>query len=227
MAIIAVSRQFFAGMAAMPARLTVDPAAQHRLQCPHGRAALRRRHPAAVADPRHRHVRGAKVRRPDGRILRRNDGRDVTADAPLRAEIGEYEHHCDWLAGGRQILLGDPDRHFNHCCDPTAYVREIDGVRYIYARRDIEPGDEITNDYAMYGSGDEVWDCNCGASDCRRTVHADYFHLPLAKQAAYLRYQPAWFLEERREEFDALRLRLCDLGMPVPPPIAGPGRRSS
>ena len=143
------------------------------------------------------------------RVLRRNHVREVTPDSPLRPELGEFDRHCDDLSGGRVVLLGFPDRHFNHRCDPSAYVAEIDGVRYIYARRDIAAGEEITNDYCMNGIGDTVWQCNCGAESCRRTIHSDFFHLPLDKQAEYLPLLMPWFLEERAGEIARLREHLA------------------
>jgi hypothetical protein len=152
------------------------------------------------------------------RILQRHYVRDVTPDAPLRPDAGEYERHQDWLAGGRQVLLGLPDRYFNHCCEPSAYVRHVGEVAYIHARRDIEPDEELTNDYAMGGSGDDTWECNCGAPTCRRICHSDYFHLPFLKQVEYLPLQPDWFLEERRGAFDALRSRMRELGLVAPDP---------
>jgi hypothetical protein len=159
------------------------------------------------------------------RIAKRNIVRDVTPDAPLRPDDGEYEHHCDWLAGGRQVLLGVPDRYLNHACEPNSYIRELEGVQYTYAYRDIAAGDELTNDYCMYSEGDVVWQCNCGALTCRRTIHSDYFHLPLPKQAEYLPLQPGWFLAERHAEFDALRARMDDLGTTAAPPPQEDGAR--
>jgi hypothetical protein len=141
------------------------------------------------------------------RILRRSEVRFVTPDAPLRPELGEYEHHCDDHSGGRVVLLGFPDRHFNHRCDPNAYVAEIDGVRYIYARRDIVPGEEITNDYCMNARGEAWWTCNCGAPECRGTMKHDFFALPPAKQLEYLPLVMEWFVAENREAIDALRRR--------------------
>ena len=139
------------------------------------------------------------------RILRRNEVRDVTADAPIREQLGERHYHCDYLAGGRVVLLGPPDRHFNHCCDPSAYVREIEGVRYICSRRDILAGEEITNDYCINGSGDTVWACACGSPQCRRTIHSDFFRLPLGKQLEYVPLLADWFVAEHREQVEQLR----------------------
>jgi SET domain-containing protein len=89
-------------------------------------------------------------------ILRRDESREVTADRPLRADLGEERRRCDDLAGGRVVLLGYPERHLNHCCDPNAYVRFIDGTGHICARRDIEAGEEITNDYCINSFGEGV-----------------------------------------------------------------------
>ena len=171
--------------------------------------------------PSHIHGTGvfaARAFRAGERIHRRNIARDVTMLTPLRPERGEYEHHQDWLAGGRVVLLGEPDRYLNHCCEPNSFVREVDGVQYIYAYRDIAEGGELTNDYCMGGGGDTVWQCHCGALTCRRTIHSDYFHLPLLKQVEYLPLQPQWFLDERPAEFDALRARMRELSIPEPPP---------
>jgi hypothetical protein len=167
----------------------------------------------------------ARAFRAGERIHRRNIARDVTEMTPLREDLGEYEHHQDWLGGGRVVLLGVPDRHLNHSCEPNSYVREIDGVQYVYAYRDIAQGDELTNDYSNAGGGDTVWFCNCGAITCRRTMHSDYFHLPLLKQVEYLPLQPQWFLDERRAEFDALYARMRELNI-EPPPAPGDDRGS-
>jgi len=107
-----------------------------------------------------------------------------------------------------EVLLGLPDRHLNHRCNPNVYIREIDGETYIYARRNIAAGEEISNDYCMNSRGDESWQCNCGAGECRRTIHSDFFQLPLAKQVEYLPLLMDWFIEENAEEIAALRAML-------------------
>jgi hypothetical protein len=163
-------------------------------------------------------VFAARAYRAGERVHRRNIARDVTPETPLQEDLGEFEHHQDWLGGGRVVLLGVPDRYLNHCCEPNSYVREIDGEQYIYAYRDIAAGDELTNDYSNGGGGDTVWYCECSALTCRQTMHSDYFHLPLLKQVEYLPLQPQWFVDERRAEFDALRARMKELGIEAPAP---------
>ncbi len=138
------------------------------------------------------------------RVLRRT-GRKVTPDDPLRE--GEHEHHCDWLEHGGVVLLGVPERYVNHCCDSNSYVQQIDGNTYVYARRDIAAGEEITNDYCMNSWGDTVWECNCGSAQCRKTIHSDFFHLPVDKQLEYLPLLMDWFVDEHRAQIDQLKSR--------------------
>jgi hypothetical protein len=39
----------------------------------------------------------------------------------------------------------------------------------LVAMRDVEPGEELTTDYAMFDD-DGVMDCNCGRTSCRRCI---------------------------------------------------------
>jgi SET domain-containing protein len=138
-------------------------------------------------------------------ILAIDDSRVVTDDNPLRPELGEYECHCDYLAGGKVILMQPPERHINHCCEPNTYVKEINGVRHVVALKDVRSGEEITYDYCINGYGNTVWQCNCGSPKCRKTVHSDFFHLPKEKQLEYLPYLSDWFVDENREKIEELK----------------------
>jgi SET domain-containing protein len=138
------------------------------------------------------------------RILRRNHVRELTAEAPVRPGLGEDPAHTDDIEGGRVVLLGFPDRYFNHCCDPSAYVRVIDGVHYIYARRAIRAGEEITNDYAINNAWEGSEPCACRSPRCRGRI-TGYFHLPLERQLEYLPLLAEWFVEEHRERIEAVR----------------------
>jgi hypothetical protein len=130
------------------------------------------------------------------RILKIDDSRIVTDDNPLKLEKGEYEHHCDYLGNGVVVLLQEPERYINHSCDPNVFIRQVAGVRYVYAMRNIDAGEELTFDYCINGYGDSVWQCNCSSPKCRKTIHIDFFHLPQEKQFDYLQYLDTWFLRK-------------------------------
>jgi hypothetical protein len=60
---------------------------------------------------------------------------------------------------------GNETAFINHSCDPNAFIRVVSGEKVaIFARRDIQPGEELTIDYRdPYHP--EV--CHCGAANCR------------------------------------------------------------
>ena len=149
------------------------------------------------------------------RILEIDDSRVVTKENPLVKDKGEYETYCDYLAMGKVVLMRWPERHINHSCDPNSYVRAIGPVRYVYARRDCLAGKEITYDYCIDGGGDTVWQCNCDSYRCRKTIHLDFFHLPLDLQIEYLPLLSDWYIEQNQKKVDALGHR-SDLWVPEP-----------
>ena len=138
-------------------------------------------------------------------VLVIDDSRLVDDDHPLKPELGEYEHHCDYLAGGLVVLMKSPERHINSSCDPNTYVKTIDGRRHVLALRKIEAGEEITYDYMINCHGGDVWQCNCGSRRCRGEIVSSYFELPLDLQIAYLPLLDDWFVEEHVVKVDLLR----------------------
>jgi uncharacterized protein len=146
--------------------------------------------------------------RPGEIVLKIDDSRVVTDADPLDPEKGEQEHHCDYLAGGKVVLMQPPERFINHGCDPNAYTRTIAGVRYVIALREIHPGDEITYDYCINGDGDTEWSCSCGSPNCRKRHLSGFFHLPEGVQVRYLALLDDWFIGEHRGEVEVLKGRL-------------------
>jgi len=56
----------------------------------------------------------------------------------------------------------------NHSCDPSLWF--ADPFSFV-ARRDIDPGEELTNDYATTtGVADWAMDCSCASVTCRRRL---------------------------------------------------------
>ena len=154
-------------------------------------------------------------------ILRIDDSRVLTDTDPFDPAKGEFEHHCDYLAGGKVVLMQFPERFINHRCDPNTFIRTISGDRYVVALREIRPGDEMTYDYCVNGDGDTVWDCSCGSSRCRWRHLSGYFHLPVDVQARYLSLLEDWFVAEHRDEVEALKRRVEALGV-AESPARGP-----
>jgi hypothetical protein len=68
----------------------------------------------------------ARAFRIGDRIRRVNVVREVTTAVPLRPELGERVDHCAY-PDAKVVLIGFPDRHLNHGCDPNAY--EVYDVR--------------------------------------------------------------------------------------------------
>lgn len=69
-----------------------------------------------------------------------------------------------------------PNGYGNHGCDPNLWW--IDGYT-LAARRDVGPGDELTNDYATStGIAEFCMDCVCGSASCRTTISGSDWQRP-------------------------------------------------
>lgn len=66
---------------------------------------------------------------------------------------------------------GADDGYFiNHSCDSNLWFKD---VFTLTARKHIKPGEEVTIDYALFGSNDgyvAIPNCRCGASNCRHKI---------------------------------------------------------
>ena len=100
--------------------------------------------------------------------------------------------HADYVGRGKYVIDHSPASYMNHSCDPNCYCKmKAIGVKDIYAARDIEPGEELTIDYAatavdqFAGQGFWVLDCKCGSPNCRGKVTGDFFELPEELQRRY------------------------------------------
>ena len=78
----------------------------------------------------------------------------------------------------------EDEDHINHSCEPNCGIR---GSLQIVAMRDVEPGEEMTLDYAMFESSQYSFKCICGARNCRRTITGDDWRI-LELQKRYAGY---------------------------------------
>jgi len=85
---------------------------------------------------------------------------------------------------------------FNHSCAPNLWLE--DEVTVV-ARRDIEPGEELTIDYALFSVSAEwrLSPCNCGAETCRRDITGEDWRLPELQRRYRGHFSP--FINERIE----------------------------
>lgn len=73
--------------------------------------------------------------------------------------------HDLYLVSGETPEPGDM---LNHACEPNCGMV---GSQVLVAMRDIEPGEELTFDYAMCDASDyDEFPCLCGAPNCRGVV---------------------------------------------------------
>ena len=74
---------------------------------------------------------------------------------------------------------GADDGYFlNHSCDSSLWLKD---PFTLTARRDVQPGEELTIDYALFeADGDQVVlsNCNCGAASCRLNITGRDWQLP-------------------------------------------------
>lgn len=136
-------------------------------------------------------------------VLEIDDSHVVLDPKKLTKEQNEFD--CDYLANGKVILMQEPEKFINHSCDPSTYVKTINGVRKVMAMHDIKTGDEITYDYSINGDNSGTFECRCGSSNCRKVYNGNFFKLPIEIQLKYLPYLDDWFVKEHQSNVDMLK----------------------
>jgi hypothetical protein len=80
----------------------------------------------------------------------------------------------------------------NHSCDPNIGVQ---GQIVFVAMRDIEPGEELTHDWATTDDDSYEMECRCGSNNCRKIITGqDWKRKDL--QQKYADYM-SWYLLEK------------------------------
>jgi hypothetical protein len=86
---------------------------------------------------------------------------------PIFAEVlGKYSF---LNVRGDYVLCWDLARYVNHSCNPTCLSP---GYNFEFAVRDIQPGEELTDDYATLNL-EGTFECHCGSSQCRGAVSGE------------------------------------------------------
>lgn len=80
----------------------------------------------------------------------------------------------------------------NHSCEPNIGFA---GNIVLVAMREIDPGEELTTDYALFDDYDGAMECRCGTASCRRTINGRDWRRP-ELQRKYGEYF-SWYLLRR------------------------------
>jgi SET domain-containing protein len=101
------------------------------------------------------------------RVLEYTGQRITKAEAQVRCEAGNYfifNLNKKWDLDGN--VPTNPARFINHSCAPNCDAEQEGNRIWIVARRDIQPGEELTFNYG-YSLEDYIDNpCRCGASEC-------------------------------------------------------------
>jgi uncharacterized protein len=105
-------------------------------------------------------------------------------EADRRYDDQSMARHHTWLfAVEDEVVIdaavgGNASRFINHSCEPNCEAIIEDARVFIYALKNIQPGVELTYDYAYerhedHDESDELfYACRCGAPTCRGTILA-------------------------------------------------------
>lgn len=96
---------------------------------------------------------------------------DVLAMTPDEQEhLLHYAYEC---SATHVVNEQGDERYMNHSCDPNTWWSDNDTM---VARRDIQPGEEVTYDYATTETTiPYTMTCRCGSENCRGTItNLDY-----------------------------------------------------
>jgi hypothetical protein len=121
----------------------------------------------------------ATRRLPAGTITWVLDSLDLVLDDASVAALGPtYSGVLDRYTyldrDGQHVLCWDTAKYMNHHCEATCMSPGLD---FEIALRDIEPGEQLTTDYASLNL-EEDFVCSCASSHCRRIVRpADWDRL--------------------------------------------------
>jgi len=132
-------------------------------------------------------------------------GRIVSAEQ-LDELPDEIRRHTVQVEEGLYLASHGPDEgpdFINHSCEPNA---GLDGQIAIVALTRIQPGEEVTIDYAMCdGSPYDEFDCACGSAICRGRVTGDDWRNPMLWERYAGHFSP--YLERRIRALKRRRFR--------------------
>ncbi|KAK9863723.1 hypothetical protein WJX84_008689, partial [Apatococcus fuscideae] len=106
--------------------------------------------------------------------LKLSDAREAEYEASGLGSSYLFRIDHEWVVDATK--KGGFARFINHSCDPNCHTKiiSVDGVKHIaiYAKRVIEPNEELFYDYKFEREPDkDAVPCSCGARNCRRRLN--------------------------------------------------------
>lgn len=95
------------------------------------------------------------------RITHAEAVRRFTGTSGKRISQLDADYYIDGSVGGNDT------KYINHSCEPNADVMVIDRFMFVFALREILPGEEITADYLNSFDHDQTI-CQCRTASCRK-----------------------------------------------------------
>jgi len=160
---------------------------------------------------------------PEGTVVWRDSDESMEALRYTREQIEafpedeaeDFRIHAyqvdELMFSGTLIKKGDPDpvrdpsEYKNHSCDPNVW-HEIDCDTVMTARKDINPGDEVTYDYCTTETENSMhvaarWTCKCGAKECRGKLTGVEYQDPALQK----RYEHRWaeYIQKKIDAYNA------------------------
>lgn len=118
-----------------------------------------------------------------GQMITEYTGERITPEeVERRYDDGSMNRHHTFLFEVDENTVIDatrrrsPARYINHCCQPNCEALNDDGRIFISAIKNVQPGVELTYDYAYDHEGHlskaliAQYPCFCGAKRCRGTI---------------------------------------------------------
>lgn len=124
-------------------------------------------------------------------------GRIVTTET-LRSMPERLQNSEVQVTDDLHLVAGTEDEYesvmlfLNHSCEPNV---GFGGNTVLVAMRDVEAGEELTTDYALFDDHEESMECSCGRPACRGRIHGRDWQRP-DLQERYRGYF-SWYLERR------------------------------
>lgn len=140
-----------------------------------------------------------------GELIAIWSGRIVTAEEldELPSEIRRHTVQVEEGLYLASLSAHEPPDFINHSCEPNA---GLDGQITIVAMQRIQPGDEVTIDYAMCdGTAYDEFDCACGAPACRGRASGEDWRNPTLWERYAGHFSP--YLQRRIEALKQRRFR--------------------